>query len=281
MIMIGGAVRQDRKTFRAHLESVTSQEDVRDDLVYAYVDDNDERYVGEELSRAGVTAMVREAPQRPEYVSYGTGGLTHDWGVEAFDWVARLKQGIMDSVRESGVDWLWLVDSDLIVGPSTLGRLLRTAEVQVADVVFGVFWTDFSSEGMPVPQVWSRHPGGADAGLVSSLAVRGVERCWGGGACTLISRAALERGVRYWPRLGSLPLNPKWWQGEDRTFCLVAEVLGLTMVADGGVDIFHAYHPIQREDEALASALERVRYRTPHAPVLQEWANEKEAEGWK
>ena len=60
----------------------------------------------------------------------------------------------------------------------------------------------------------------------------------------------MKRGVRYFPRLRGLP-QEGMWQGEDRTFAILAQQNHQAQFADPWPDIFHAYHPDQRSDEVL------------------------------
>jgi hypothetical protein len=63
----------------------------------------------------------------------------------------------------------------------------------------------------------------------------GVYRVGGLGACTLISRRALDAGVTYEPLY-----NVSWW-GEDRHFCLRAVALDFELWADTHCPPFHVY----------------------------------------
>ena len=78
----------------------------------------------------------------------------------------------------------------------------------------------------------------------------------GGGACTVIWAAAIQRGARYYPRLMSLPDGI--FRGEDRTFNLTAEVHGLQQLAVGGLPIIHLYSEKQRSHRAVARALKSL-----------------------
>jgi hypothetical protein len=50
------------------------------------------------------------------------------------------------------------------------------------------------------------------------------------------------------------------WQGEDRTFCLLAERNHIAMAADGWPDIWHCYRPSDANDSAVVSK----RFRSEH-----------------
>jgi hypothetical protein len=86
------------------------------------------------------------------------------------------------------------------------------------------------------------------------LIERQITKVFGLGACTLIRREALMRGVSFAPWPGNTMEGIG--QGEDRHFCLRAEALHLELTADPWADVFHIYHP---SDEALIpEMLERL-----------------------
>jgi hypothetical protein len=80
-----------------------------------------------------------------------------------------------------------------------------------------------------------------------------VVHVYGQGACTLIRREALMRGVSFAPVPGNT--GPGLMQGEDRHFCIRAEAMHIKMVADAWPDIFHIYH--RPEDEALIPEMQK------------------------
>ena len=72
------------------------------------------------------------------------------------------------------------------------------------------------------------------------LAQRQLTKVAGYGACTLLSRRAIEAGISFAP----VPGVPQegLMAGEDRHFCIRAQALHLNAVADPWPDIFHIYH---------------------------------------
>jgi hypothetical protein len=101
--------------------------------------------------------------------------------------------------------------------------------------------------------VWLEHPyqlhgmGMEEWEFRRELIDRQLTDVRGLGACTLIRRPALMRGVSFHPWPGNQ--YPGIGQGEDRHFCMRAEALHLKLVADPWPDIFHVYH--RPSDEAL------------------------------
>lgn len=71
--------------------------------------------------------------------------------------------------------------------------------------------------------------------FIESLKEKGVFRVGGLGACTLISRRALEAGVNF-----SSLYNISFW-GEDRSFCIRAAAAGLDLFVDTYYPAYHIY----------------------------------------
>lgn len=88
------------------------------------------------------------------------------------------------------------------------------------------------------------------------LKIPGVYKVGGLGACTLISRHALEKGVSF-REIYNLGLI-----GEDRHFCIRAAALGLELFADTRYPPFHIYR--ESELAALAEYKSRLTRNTEH-----------------
>lgn len=175
-------------------------------------------------------------------------GETHHWSHSAMQRVGIHKDGLIKVALDHGYDAIWFVDADLLLDPYTFRSLYACN----APITCGVYWTRWH-QGTPeqvihaAPQVWLTHPYGLEGRgyeaheFRQKLLDRGLTQVWGQGACTLIRREALEKGVNFAP-LPDLPTEGMW-QGEDRHFCVKAERLHLPMYADSWPDIFHVYHP--------------------------------------
>jgi hypothetical protein len=175
--------------------------------------------------------------------------------------VGRSKDRILQFARDNRAEAVWFCDADLICDPMTLASLWSVPE----QIVCAVYWTRWSKapEGSPVlhagPQVWQGHPyilsgnGMEEWELRKRLLDREVVHVYGQGACTLIRREALMRGVSFAPVPGNT--GPGLMQGEDRHFCIRAEAMHIKMVADAWPDIFHIYH--RPEDEALIPEMQK------------------------
>lgn len=253
-ILIGACVRQDSVVLQYYLQSLRSLLLPKGvEAAFGFVNDGGPEQL-EQLA-AIQPAVVLPAESRPADALYSISQQTHLWNVSTFEHLARQKQRLLQYAIDAGYSHVFLVDSDLLLEPTTLLNLWPNQQT----ITNAVFWTRWQQGAPAQPQCWLQHPYGfrglgmEEHDFIARLVERQVIRCIGGGACTLIPMQALKRGVRYHPRIASLP-QEGMWQGEDRTFALHASSLHIRQLADGWADVFHAYHPEQREGEVLAEA---------------------------
>lgn len=181
---------------------------------------------------------------------YGEGARTRQWTDTAWHRVGAIKDKALNFARQQGYDYVWLCDADVLCDPTTLQGLLD-ADAPIVSGVYWTFWTKRQDGDAVIqhcgPQVWLRHPyfldgrGWTEAEFRRALIDRQRVQVWGLGACTLIRKDALAKGVSF-AKVGELPPGPMS-DGEDRHFCHRATVLHLPMYADAWPDIWHAYHP--------------------------------------
>jgi hypothetical protein len=218
-------------------------------LDFAFVNDNEDPTWLKEV--VGEHALILDATERPKAAVYNVGPKTHAWNETTFDHLALQKQRLLDIAVEKGYDHFWLVDSDLLLSPLTLQSLISND----LPIVNAVFWTQWTPEQPPMPQVWTKNPydmtglGMTLPEFFLKLHDRQLVRVMGGGACTLISTEVMDR-VRYYPRLEGLP-DHNMWQGEDRTFAVLAQRHHIHQYADPWPNIFHCYHPEQRTPDIM------------------------------
>jgi hypothetical protein len=275
LVVIGSSVRKPAPIVRAWLHSLAWQVAPRNvQLFHLFIDDgcDPETRALLDVYVAEHGGQVLDAPQKgvPDFAD--TGG-THEWTDTAMQRVGMHKDHILTRARENRAEAVWLVDSDLICDPMTLSSLWSVPD----PIVAAVYWTRWlklpSPDHPPVhagPQVWLAHPytlagnGMEEWEFRRELVDRQLTQVAGLGACTLIRRHALERGVSFapWP-----PNNhPGIGQGEDRHFCMRAEHLHLRMVADPWPDIFHIYHRPE-DEQRIEEMLGRFEPRITPDPV--------------
>lgn len=180
------------------------------------------------------------------------------WHHDKIERVANVRQQFLNwsasSLRHGVVyDGLFMVDSDVILGPGVLARMWAVD----APVVFGVYRTyaDWGGSMGYWDQCWNRHPYGWTPECKAGLDAPGVNEVevLGGGACTLIRGRGFES--RYWPLLQSLRNAGGMFPGEDRSYCLGLEARGIKMVGVTNLPIHHCY----AIGDHTKPALERIR----------------------
>lgn len=246
-VLIGAPVRKQADVLKAHLASLAWQE--KPDRVtfdYLFVDDYPGPDAGTEVLAAFVKAnggkVLKVNETRSDDFS-DTHPVTHQWTESAMNRVGRIKNGILKATLDGGYDYLWLVDSDLILDKTTFASLFNLQR-QVASAVY---WTRWNSPQLHSgPQVWQAPvyqlglPHYPEHEFRDDLVNRDLIKVGGLGACTLIARSAIEKGVHF----GKPPEFPSGglWDGEDRHFCEWARRLHVELWADAWPDIFHVYH---------------------------------------
>lgn len=171
---------------------------------------------------------------------------THKWKDGNLADVVNMKNGIIAEAVERGYDYLFLVDSDLILHPDTLMKLWQADK----DIIAELFWTAWGPGTKEMPNAW-------DFNTYDFLASRDLEdwkvpgyyQVGMTGACTLIKGKVLQAGVNC-----SRVYNFNAW-GEDRHFCMRAAVHGFEIWIDTHYPCVHLYR--ESEYDKYIQAVER------------------------
>ena len=254
-VVVGTAVRKNPTILVAYLQTLAWQEwPDRVKPVYCFVADTADPAAlsllrGFVAEHGGVVLEPGAGPSDTDDAH----PVTHQWSPAGMARVGQLKNRILRYTQEIGASHCWLVDADLLLDKTTFKSLWTSK----APIACAVYWTHWHNPGVTAgkihaaPQVWLSHPynlegRGYDAAeFRRTLLDRQRIQVWGQGACTLIERAAIDKGVSF-DYIPGVPTEGMM-AGEDRHFCLRAEGLHLPMVADPWPDIFHVYHPQDQE----------------------------------
>lgn len=272
-ILVGASVRKPLEVLKAHLATLEWQMvPDRVQLGFAFVPDfedpNDpalQYLVDWTAGQQGI--LLQGVPPTSGDFADGANQMTHQWQATSMGRVGENKNRILKYAVQNGFDYVFLVDSDLLLDRTVLTSLL-TLDAPIASAVYWTRWDRIAQQRKlhAGPQVWLRHvyepfqSGGIARGYTeqefrAELVSRRVTRVWGLGACTLIARSVIEKGVgfhRYpWLPTGGL------WDGEDRHFCSWAEHLHVPMLADPWPDIFHVYH-LPEDVERIPAMMQRL-----------------------
>ncbi|SHJ76616.1 glycosyltransferase [Paramaledivibacter caminithermalis] len=248
-VLIGSPIRQASNILKHFLESLDSI--YKNDIIadYFFIDDNDEilsqNLLKDFNEKSKEKVIIQKGNKKGKYVCNEN---THHWK-ESLIWkVADYKNIIIDYCKKNNYDYLFLIDSDIVLHPKTLEHLISTKK----DIISEIFWTKWHPESQPLPQIWlydqySLIKKGREEKLTEEEAAKrfnsfiqqlkepGIYEVGGLGACTLISKNALDNGVNY-----SEIYNVSFW-GEDRHFSIRAASLGFKLFVDTTYPAYHIY----------------------------------------
>lgn len=165
---------------------------------------------------------------RGEYEVINTGDVyrktanDHLWSNENLCKMSRLRNATIRRALDSGYDYWWSVDTDLVLQPQTLRELLSAEK----DIVSEVFWTQAAS-GAWWCNAWMYDQCDAGGHLKEWLEP-GLYQVGMTGACTLVRTDVFRHGVSY----DAIPCIKKALWGEDRWFCIRAACAGYEMWLD-------------------------------------------------
>lgn len=248
-ILIGSPIRREPEILKEFIASI--KELKREDIEYHYffVDDN----VNEESSNIlnkfkeeDDNAIILKSNEVD--LAYICNDLTHKWSNDLVKKVTKFKNTIIEHAIKEEFDYLFFIDSDLIIHPNTINRLVSVNK----DIVSTIFWTSWYPGLKEEPQVWLKDNytlyDKVNGEVLSNeevikrkeeflnmLRQPGTYKVGGLGACTLISRKALLTGVNF------NEIYNISYDGEDRHFCIRAVVLGLELYVDTYYPAYHIY----------------------------------------
>lgn len=257
-VLVGSPIRQKHSILLEFLKGLEEAEKTGFFVSYYFVDDNIDEKSTKLLIEFGKTHDViikkgEKLTQLESFCNYFNDEITHTWDNNTIEKVAFFKDTIIEYALENRFDYLFFVDSDIVIDHRMLKHLLS----RKVEIVSNVFWTQWQPNWQLEPQCFwipalSRRDKSPfsqeqinlkDAQQIqrdffAKMRIPGLYKVDGLGACTLISLSALEKGVRFKkiPNLGIL--------GEDRHFCIRAGVLDIELFYD---TVYPAYH-IYREE---------------------------------
>lgn len=254
-VLVGSPVRQDPDILEYFFASIYRLVVDPDNVMvdYYFIDDNDDersKLIMRELriDKGQVTITIDEPGDDPNRSRYAKDESTHYWNDELIWRVAMFKNDMIRKAIDLGYDYLFLVDSDLVLHPATLLQLISSGK----EIISEVFWTKWQPNSLELPNVWVKDQytlflDSQDQVLdqeeqyrrtlhfLAQLRYPGVYRVGGLGACTLIKRSALLAGVNF-SKIENIS-----FVGEDRHFCVRAAALGIPLFVDTHYPAIHLY----------------------------------------
>jgi glycosyltransferase involved in cell wall biosynthesis len=251
-VLVGSPIRQNPAILREFLSSLDRLPCTNYVLDYYFVDDNidaDSQRQLQEFSQthAGHCTIIL-AEEECKKLVFNCTEHTHEWKDELIWKVARFKDGIINFAKENNYDYLFFIDSDIVLHPMTIEQLISANK----PIISNVFWTCWQPDAVLLPQVWMQDQyaffekkGNEQltpeqehelfVQFVHKIRHPGTYEVGGLGACTLISKEAINKGISF-KKIKNISL----W-GEDRHFCVRAAALDIGMYVDTHYPSYHIY----------------------------------------
>ena len=150
-VLVGSPIRQKPEVLKYFLEFLSYLEDF-ESLDFFFIDDNVEEASKNLLEdfRNKTDRVIVEKSWYGSNDEYKCDDITHHWTNNLIWKVADFKDRIIDYARENGYDYLFFVDSDLLLYPQTIKHLISTGK----DIISEVFWTKWRpTDSIEYPQV--------------------------------------------------------------------------------------------------------------------------------
>ena len=236
-VLVASPVRQKADILKEFLNSLSNLEQTKINLDFCFVDDNDDATSSDLLQTfankqtKSKCTIIKFDNINNKNSHYTCNENTHYWNEHLIWKVAAIKDKIIETALEQEYDYLFLIDSDLLINPKTINCLIDANK----DIISEVFWTKWTPDGPLQPQVWISDFYNLTEEFVNQIKKPGVYPVGGLGACTLISKKAIQCGISF------KKINNITFWGEDRHFCIRAMSLGLELFVDTHYPAYHIY----------------------------------------
>jgi len=154
---------------------------------------------------------------------YGETRPDHVWDSGMIAKMTQIRNHALDLSEQFGAEHLFMVDSDIVFEhANTLKHLIGLSK----PIVSPVFWATWGNpKAKQLPNVWVDGQYNTSAIFQNLLRRPGHYPVGGLGAVTLIHKEVWKRGV-YFDKIKNVD-----YLGEDRHFCIRAQVLGFSLTA--------------------------------------------------
>ena len=246
-ILFGSPVRVKNTILKEFLAGLEEVEKGNNQVSFFFVDDNvDEK--SSELLREFTNRNDTVLKKGTELFQTDDNYDGHNWKTETLAKVTVYKNTIIQYCIDNGFDYLFLIDSDIVLDRRSFLQLLSDN----VDIVSNVFWNQWKKNGFMTAQCfwmpdiylqessWNTMRPVEESHKIrmdtyEQMKTPGLYEVDGTGACTLVSRKALEAGVNF-TEIPNLKLL-----GEDRPFCIRAGALGFKLYMDTHYPAYHCH----------------------------------------
>lgn len=256
-ILVGAPIRQKPKILNEFLKGLERVDKGNNSVSYYFVDDNtdeESKVLLDGFSEKNNQVIIKKAEDILSGIddnNYICDSQTHHWNTENIERITIIKDCIIEHCISEEYDYLFLIDSDIVIDHRSLIHLVS----RNVEIVSNVFYTQWSPGSPLVPQCFwipdvyqqfksfnkplpFEEATQIKTDLYARIRVPGIYQVDGLGACTLIKTSALKKGVRF-KSIPNLALP-----GEDRHFCVRAGALGINLYIDS---VYPAYHIFREE----------------------------------
>ncbi|WP_340020889.1 glycosyltransferase family 2 protein [Paenibacillus sp. FSL K6-1096] len=285
-VLLGSPIHQKPAILEQFLKALTRLNLENIELDFYLIDDNKEEASSlllRQFAESGRSVFLQASGYDDEYVRDEN---THIWHSNLVWKVAEFKNLMIRRAEAFGYDYLFLIDSDLILQPETLRHLIGTGK----DIISEIFWTQWKPDTLLQPQVWMHDeynqweilPGEQPSAeeiqrrflaFLMKMHQPGIYEVGGLGACTLISSRAIASGISY-----DRVRNISYW-GEDRHFCIRAAALGIPLFVDTYFPALHLYRDSDLElvEEFVQRTSDKADGSSPEAAGIENRTETTEA----
>ncbi len=120
------------------------------DIDYLFYDDNGDEISSKLLHEFTVKESKVNVINGIKENRYVCNNKSHYWKEDLIWKVASYKDRMIEEAINNHYDFLFLIDSDLLIYPQTIEQLMDTQK----DIISNVFWTKWNPDQPLMPNVW-------------------------------------------------------------------------------------------------------------------------------
>lgn len=230
-ILLFSPVRKPNEIVALHLRSLLDLEIEDFDFAISFFDDNIDtksssllaEFVSQNSNAMLLNNVFNIVPDTKE--------RKERWELDLYSRITLIKDTAIQYFLKENFDYMFFVDSDLVLHPKTIKNLYKAKK----DFIAEIFWTHFSYAASYMPNCWDKDGNPLDRMI--EFRNPGTYEVGYTGACTLLSRKILESGVCF------KNIKNIIWLGEDKHFCARAAVMDFDIFINTESPAFHIYTP--------------------------------------
>ena len=242
-ILIGMPVNEDIDILETVIKALNNlylsdSKGIYYDISCMFVLHNDENGIMRDLIREK-TIYTSHIVDYNNKTKYKKDEYTHHWSEDNFEDVVNMKNRILKYARDNVFDYLFLLDSDIIINKNTLCDLIKFDK----DMISNIFWTKWNKELDEQPNFWDAdsyafHPKKIELLQTKKLSSGDeIIKVGGTGACTLLKSIIFKNELINFTQLSNVSFS-RW---EDRAFCIKATVFNHDIYTYIKEPVIHLY----------------------------------------